>query len=146
MKKILMTLMIMLMGIVSIQARDYVTRDSSILPATARRTLKNNFPKIQINHIKVDTGVFGAKDYDVVLDNGIEVDFDRSGNWKEVDTGHRGVPDGLLPPAIKNYLKSNYRNAKVVKIEKDRNSYDLKLDSGLELEFDRTGRFLRIDH
>lgn len=145
MKKIILTLMVAVMGILGLEARDVVTRDANVLPAAARQTLTKNFPKQKINHIKVDTDMFGKKDFDVILDNGVEVDFNKAGEWKEVDTGYRGVPAGFILPAIRQYLKANHKGVMVVKIDKDARGYELKLDNGLDLEFDRSGRFLRVD-
>lgn len=140
MKKIALALIALLMAVLPVAARDKVYRDSSVLPAAARATLTKAFPKAKVNRVKVDKGVFGKCDYEVVLSNGAEIEFNSKGEWKEVDCGHQAVMK-----QIRQYISSNYKGAKIVQIEKNDNSYDIELSNGVDLEFDRSGRFLRID-
>ena len=81
----------------------------------------------------------------VVLKDGTEIEFDADGSWESVDCGASAVPASVVPKAIATYVKNNYRGAKIVEIEVDRKGYDVKLSTGLELKFDRAGKFLRID-
>ena len=145
MKKIALALIALLMAVLPVAARDKVYRDSSVLPAAARATLTKAFPKAKVNRVKVDKGVFGKCDYEVVLSNGAEIEFNSKGEWKEVDCGHQAVPDVFVMKQIRQYISSNYKGAKIVQIEKNDNSYDIELSNGVDLEFDRLGRFLRID-
>lgn len=145
MKKLIAILMVAMMAILPAAARDKVYHSSSVLPATAQQTIKANFPKATVNRVKVDSNVWGQKDYEVVLSNGAEIDFDKEGNWKEVDCGHSAVPGGFVIAQIKNYVEKNHKGQAIVKIDKERNSYDLELSNGMELKFDRSGKFLRYD-
>lgn len=144
MKKIFALLVALVFSVGAIYARDKVTSDVNVLPQPARTLLAKHFPKVAVNHIKIDSDVF-SKDYDVVLQNGTEVSFDKDGNLKEVDAGVNTVPDGLILKPISQYVKSNFKGRKIVSLDIDRNSYDIELSDGLELKFDRAGNFLRID-
>ncbi len=146
MKKIVTTLLLLVMAVTPLMARDEVTTNANVLPAAARTMLKKYFPRTKVNHIKIDKKTFGGKEYDVVLTNGTEVEFDSEGNWKEVDCGINQVPDGLILKSILNYVKTNFNGAKIVSIEVEKNKYELKLSNGLEAEFDRAGNFRRVDH
>ena len=48
---------------------------------------------------------------------------------------------GLIMKPIRNYLKKNFNDEKVVKIEKKSWGYELKLSDGVELKFNLLGQF-----
>lgn len=143
MKKIIALLMAVVFAFGVAQARDKVCYDDSCLPQMARQTLKKNF-KSAVNHIKVDKELFNGTEYDVVLRDGTEIEFDNDGNWTSVET-IGGVPSSFLLPSIKQFVKKNYKNQKVVKVSVDRKEYEVELQNGIELKFDRAGNFLRVD-
>lgn len=145
MKKIISLMAAMLLVVISASARDRVSRNINDLPEAARTTLTKYFPKQGVNHIKIDDKTFGGADYDVILNNGTEVDFNSDGEWIEVDCGANAVPSGLVLKPISDYVARNFAKQKIVSIEKERNKYNVELQNGTELEFDRAGQFLRID-
>lgn len=118
MKKLFAIIAILAFAVTAVSARDKIYRDASVLPALAQQTLKKGFPKAQVNRVKVDEGLFGGKDYEVILNNGAEIEFNKEGEWEEVDCGHRAVPAIFVLKPISNYIKSNHRNLQIVKIEK----------------------------
>ena len=146
MKKFITAMLLMAIAIIPMAARDRVTTNVNELPATAQATLNKYFAKTKVNHIKIDKKTFGGAEYDVVLENGTEIEFDSNGNWKEIDCGYNKVPDGLILKSITDHVKANFKNQHIVSIEVSHNKYELELSSGLDVEFDRSGRFLRIDH
>lgn len=133
------------MAVTSASARDKVYRDAGVLPQQAQQTLKKNFPKATVNRIVADHSVFGVKDYEVILNDGTEIEFNKEGEWKEVDCGHRAVPQEFVINPIRSFLQKNHKGKTVVKIDKDSNDYDVELNDGTELKFDRSGKFLRYD-
>lgn len=142
MKKLIVLVMMAVLAVGAMQARDRIYYDASPLPEMARQTIKKNF-KAGVNHVKVDKDMFDT-DYDVVLKDGTEIDFDKGGNWTSVETVN-GVPSAFIIPEIQTYLKKNYKGQRVVKVSVDRRDYEVALSSGIELKFDRAGRFMYID-
>ena len=142
-KKILMLIMLVI-ATISVQARDYTTTKVSELPQKAQTYLKTHF-KAKVNHINIDKNILGNKDYEVILSNGSEIDFDNDGNMKEVDCGTAAVPSSVVPKVIQQYVRNNYKGRKITKIEVSKHKYEIELNNGLDLEFDRSGRFLRVD-
>lgn len=126
-------------------ARTNISRNVADLPSAAQSMLKTHFGKTGVNHIKIDHKTLGGTDYDVILNNGTEIEFDSNGNWKEIDCGQTAVPAKLILPAIQKYVNTNYAGTKIVQIEIERNKYKIELSNGLDLEFSRNGKFLRID-
>lgn len=145
MKKLLVLAFMIAMMAGSLSARDRVSRDVAELPATAQKLLKTYYPKMAVNHIKIDSNLFGGADYDVVLNDGTELDFDKDGELKEIDCGMREVPSGLLLKTICDYVSKNFSGRKIVSMDIDSRKYEIELSDGIELEFDRSGQFLRID-
>lgn len=133
----------MVAGIAS--ARDRISRDMNTLPAAAQQIIKTHFGKTGVNHIKIDSKTFGGEEYDVILNNGTEIEFDQSGNIKEIDCGSRAIPDKLILKPIRDFVAKNFKGQKIVSMEVKRNRYEIELLSGQELEFDRAGKFLKVD-
>ncbi|MEE0978255.1 MAG: PepSY-like domain-containing protein [Muribaculaceae bacterium] len=146
MKKLASLLLAMLMVAGIASARDRISRDMSTLPAAAQQIIKTHFGKTGVNHIKIDSKTFGGEEYDVILNNGTEIEFDQSGNIKEIDCGSRAIPDQLILKPIRDFVAKNFKGQKIVAMEVKRNRYEIELLSGQELEFDRAGKFLKVDN
>ncbi len=145
MKKILFALAVAILSTVSLSARDVVSRNVKDLPIAAQSVVNDNF-KSKVTLIKIDKGVMGVSEYEVILADGSEVTFDKGGNWKEVEMpAGKQVPDYFVPKTIKDYVSKNNKGQKIVGIEKERSSYEVKLNNGIEMKFDRAGNFLRYD-
>lgn len=132
-------------GVTAASARGKVSRDVNDLPKEAQITLSRHFPKAGVSHIKIEKHTFGGTEYDVILVNGAEIEFDSEGKWTEIDCGHEAVPAELILKPIRNYVAKNYKGLKIVKISVERSKYEIELSNGRDLEFSRAGEFLRID-
>ena len=87
-----------------------------------------------------------SKKYEVLLTNGIEIDFDGKGNWQEVDAKKGKVPATIIPSFVSNYLKTNnFTTEFVTKIERDRKGYEVELNTDLSFKFDKNGKFRKAD-
>lgn len=126
-------------------AGDVITRNTAKLPAAAREVLQKHFPKAPVSFIKIDSELLGGTTYEVVLTTGTEVEFDAKGNWKEVDCKKGNVPDTMVPSSIRTFLKTEYPDVFVEKIERTRRTYEVDLSNGLDLVFDLQGRLRKVD-
>lgn len=113
------------------------------MPANVKSFLAKYYPKATIAKYEAKNTVVGKK-YEVKLSNGAEVDFDKNGNWEEI-SDKQGVPSALIPGSIKTYLAKNYKGVKVESIDKESNKIKVDLMNDIDLEFDKNGKFLRID-
>ena len=146
MKRLLSLALVALMGLGIASAADRIVYNDTPLPATAKQVLKSNF-KSQVNFVKVDKNLLGGiDDYEVVLKNGTEVEFDSNGNLKSVEAGANGVPSGLILPSIQQYVNKNYKGKKIVQLDVEKNYYEVELSGGIELKFDRAGKFLSVNY
>lgn len=145
MKKLVLLLVALVVSVATVSARDVISRNINDLPNAALATVNDNF-KAKVSVIKIDKGITGVSEYEVILTDGTEITFDRNGNWKEVEVpGNKQVPDYFVPKTIRDYIKKNNNNKKVVGIEKNGRSYEVQLENGIEMKFDRAGNFIRYD-
>lgn len=146
MKKFGLILVSLLLSTMAIFAdNEKITKDVSVLPNECRKFLTENFGQTGIAHIKVESNLFGIKEYDIIMTNGMNVEFDKSGEWKEIKARNSAIPESVIPQKITNYIKDNYAGMHVISIEKDRREYEIKLNTGIELTFDRQGNLKKID-
>ena len=128
---------------VSLSARDEIISEQQ-LPAAAKTFVKQYFKNRTVSLAKKDVDL-GSTSFDVVLNSGTKIEFNAKGEWKEVDCAPAVVPAALIPAAIAKYVKANYANLKIVKIERDAAGYDIELSNDVDLQFDKQGNFVRID-
>lgn len=146
MKKIVAWIGCMLLMVSVVCAKDRVTRDENQLPVGARDMIKTYFPGASVSYVKIDKNLFRTEGYDVRLSDGTELEFNPKGGWNEVSSGKtHAIPQKLIPESIQHYMQKNYANHRIIKIKHNRRGYELKLDNGLEVEFDNMGKFLRLD-
>lgn len=143
-KKTLMTLVCL----VAFQTAAMADNDKPVnvnqLPATAQQVIKGSFAGKKVALAKVESGLID-KSYDVIFTTGEKIEFDRSGNWTEIDCKRSEVPAKLVPTQIKNYVNTNYSGNKILKIEKDRNEYEINLSNGVEVKFNKNFMVIDID-
>ena len=138
MKKLITTLLLTILAILPVAARTRVYHNANPLPAPARTILKEQF-------LKVDSHALRGDQYEVTLSDGTEIEFGSKGEWIEVDCGHRAVPKYFVIPEISDYVSKNYKGQRIIQIERASRSYEVELQNGLELRFDRSGKFLRVE-
>lgn len=145
MKKIGLIGMCLLLSATSLFAGDKITKDTNVLPAKSKEFLHHHYQQAQISHIKIDKGLLKTDSYDVILTNGVKVEFTGTGDWKEVEGKKIPVPAIIVPQPIRQYTQANFPGKTIVSIEKDKRKYEIKLDSGIELTFDLKGNLKEID-
>ena len=101
------------------------------------------FPQANITAIVPD-----GREYDVMLSDHTNLEFDRKMEWKEVDCEHStiytSVPSALVPQQITDYVNQNYPNNDIVKISKDGRNWDIELNNDIEIEFNRNFEIVEI--
>lgn len=121
------------------------TTDVNALPQNSRQFLATHFSEIKVAHISIEKEWYGIKDYDVILTDGTEVEFRKNGEWKEVSRRKMGIPSTILLAPIRDYVKTNFSTNYIVSVEADKRKYEVKLDNGIELDFDRNGNLREVD-
>lgn len=114
------------------------------VPEAIDAFIKQHFPNATVVGVEPDQE-HGGLEYDIYLSDGTQIDFDTNNQWEKIECRNPSVPASFIPQAIATYVKSNYQNTPIVKIDKKYNNYEIELSNGLELRFDQSGRFMGID-
>ncbi len=141
MKRLVFILSILVLVGVAYFAAEY---DRSIqfneLPPVAQQLINANFPHDKSVYITADWD-----DFKVVLSGGQKLEFDRNGNWTDIECGTTGVPEALLPAQILTHIQQSFPGAKVIGISADWQGYDVELNTGIEIEYDKNFQVSKID-
>lgn len=107
------------------------------LPVPAQEFIAEHYPssKVAFARMEVEWLEWFKKEYKVVLTEGVQLDFDRNGEWKKVKCKTFGVPSSIVPDPIKEYLEENYPQQIVREISRDRREVEVELTNRLELTF-----------
>lgn len=115
------------------------------LPETVTSFVQQSFPGSNITYAEKDLELTGYK-YDVVLADGTRIEFDTDDVWDKIECPLTNpVPTALIPAPIVTYLQTNYPDAMVLKIDKERNGYEVELANGLEMKFNKQGVLTEMD-
>ncbi len=148
MKKLLLSTLIAITGLLTTSCDNEKAITITDLPATAQTFLSTYWPNTTPAYITKE-GVLGAE-YDVMMTNGDEIGFEKSGEWDSVDCNRNEVPAGIVMDAIITDLATRYPGAIVTSIDKERTLFEVEilLSGGivdLDLEYSFSGVFIRID-
>lgn len=106
--------------------------------------VKQYFPKANILMVNADWDEF-----EVRLSDGTQLEFTRKPEWKKIDCEHSTiyptVPNKLIPEPIANYVKTNFAEQDIIKIEKKRRGWDIELSNELEINFNKNFVVTKID-
>ncbi|MBZ7987230.1 PepSY-like domain-containing protein [Campylobacter canadensis] len=103
------------------------------LPQAAKDFVKTHFSNATIAYAEKDWTSF-----DVKLSTGAKLEFTSSGKIKEIDTKYSEFPDSILPDILAK-AKASQANAKLRKLEKNINGYELKFTNGMEVYINEKG-------
>ncbi len=144
MKQIILSLTIVIIAVTSVFADNDKPITVEQLPANARQFIEKYFSETKVSSVKMETDIFD-KSYEVVFTNGNKIEFDGTGEWEDVDCKFTQVPESIVPQKIKDYVVANYKDTKILKIDRDKRKYEVKLSNKLELEFDSEFNLSKID-
>ena len=114
------------------------------MPRQAQEFIARYFPGEKIAYAKKESDFFEVI-YEVMFTNGSKVEFRRNGAWKEVDCRYSSLPAGIVSMPIETKVQELYPGAAVIKIERDKQEVEVKLNNGMELTFDRSHNLIGID-
>ena len=114
------------------------------LPEQAKTFVKTNFASAKVLYSSVDDDII-APDYEVILDNGFEIQFKNDGRLESIDANMGSIPESINPDQIKTYVKANHPNVTYKEYEVGARSYEVKISNGLELTFNLDFKVIEID-
>ena len=111
------------------------------LPQPAQTFLKQHFASKVPLIVTADWD-----DYKIVYESSESIEFDRTGNWKDIECYNSKVPNEVIPEQIATYLSKNQPGKSVIKLERHRSMYEVKLNNGMEIEFNRNFQVIGMDY
>ncbi|ECH4997183.1 hypothetical protein FPW10_09955, partial [Campylobacter coli] len=114
-----------LLGATVLFARDIIV-PASELPRNAQDFISKNFKTAQIALVKKD-----IDSYDVTLNDGTEIDFIITGEWKDVDGKYKALPNSILPNIMPKISAS--LNAQIIEVSREINGYKFELSNQLKI-------------
>ncbi|EDG1733360.1 PepSY-like domain-containing protein [Campylobacter coli] len=123
-----------LLGAMVLFARDIIV-PASELPRNAQDFISKNFKTAQIALVKKD-----IDSYDVTLNDGTEIDFIITGEWKDVDGKYKALPNSILPNIMPKISASS--NAQIIEVSREINGYKFELSNQLKIYTDAQGNIL----
>ncbi len=158
----------MLVALVCLLVSTVSYADGRVIPVTqlpegAKTFVATHFPGKKIFYAQKD-----GRKYEVRLDDGTEIDFDRKGVWDKVDChdfqavpatidmvtvaermvdchDFKAVPATIIPAPIAAYVQTNFSTFFITKIDKERYGYSIELSNDIELKFDKLGNLIGVD-
>lgn len=110
------------------------------LPQAAQTLLKQHFADKVPLIVTMDWD-----DYTIMYETGEKVEFDKQGNWKEFDCRSSMVPSALIPEQIKAHIRATFPGTTIIDLDRNRRGYEVKLNNGLEVEYNRNFQVVDID-
>ena len=118
--------------------------DYGQLPSAAKTFISTDFPALSVSYVTRDTDLLDTT-YDVHFTNGLKVEFNSRGEWKEISTKTATIDSKYIPAQIISAVESRWPGVQFKKIEKHRYGYEVELTNRLELKFDKQFRLTEID-
>lgn len=145
MKKILFVVVAMLLSIPSLFAEERVINEKA-LPKNAKAFIAEHFKMDKISIATEERDGFG-KDYKVILTSGVKIEFDKNGNWTDVECKrNRAIPAKIVPEKIAKYVKGRFPSNVITQIDRDRRGIEVELNNGVELKFNNNGDLIKFDN
>lgn len=145
MKKLLAILACVMCISTSAMADDDISITKEQLPKVSQEFINQHFSKLKVSYVKMERDLFD-KSYDVIFVDGSKIEFRKDGSWKEVKCKYSSVPDNVVPVKIREYIKTNYPDVTIIKIEKDYRKYEITLSNGLEVDFNKAFQVIKVDY
>ena len=84
-------------------------------------------------------------DYQVVMANGVMMQFEHNGRLEKIETRSGEIPAGIVPVQIVELVKAHYPDAKILQYEVGRKTYEVKLSNRMELKFNSRFNVIEVD-
>lgn len=119
---------------IDVTGEDQKNIEFADLPVNAQALLTKS------GSVAVIDGILMSSDgYDVSMGN-FKIDFDKNGEWKKIKSKNSSaLPESILslvPAVITSHVKEFYSPRGILKIEKDKEKYEVKLTGKPEVEID----------
>ncbi|WP_278639161.1 PepSY-like domain-containing protein [Capnocytophaga sputigena] len=115
------------------------------LPADAINFVRQHFLVDHIASVWKDTD-YNDEEYTVIFRDGLEIEFNGNGDWKELKARHGKVPDHVVPEKILAHVRATFpfESIKEVSHNLTKKRYEAELTNEQELKFDENFNFIGV--
>lgn len=106
------------------------------IPQAAKDFIAKNFASNKASYAEAD-----RNEWEVVLDNGTEIEFTATGEWKKVES-RVSVPANIMPEAVAKQVAEICPNEAILEVEKTRGTYEVKIANLTRLRISENGTLL----
>jgi putative periplasmic protein len=115
------------------------------LPADAINFVRQHFLVDHIASVWKDTD-YNDEEYTIIFRDGLEIEFNGNGDWKELKARHGKVPDHVVPEKILAHVRATFpfESIKEVSHNLTKKRYEAELTNEQELKFDENFNFIGV--
>ena len=106
------------------------------LPPNAQSFISQNFKGANIAYVKMD-----YDEFEVMLNNGVKIDFFTNGDWKEIKN-YAGVNPAILPAPVAAGIAKAFPNIQIIEVDKKWSGFEIKLANRIKAYFDANGNIM----
>lgn len=132
-----------LLGFVALRAEEQPITFGE-LPKNAKIFVLTYFKDIKFKEVCIERRA-SLTQYEVKLEGGIDLQFDRMGLCTEITCKNGEVPDIVIPKRILSTIQKHFPDCYIRKYENNGRIYEIVLDDGTRLSFSRTLRLVDIE-
>lgn len=146
MKAVIVAGLLMCVSMVGFSKGNIFVQGKDRLPVKAQNFINLNLEKERIVYVRESRTLFLRKEYLAVFANGLKIEFDSDGDWTDMLSDKKGLPQNLVPENVWLYVKEYYASTNVMEIEKKRKSVlRVLLSNRKEIFFDSEGRKMNME-
>ena len=115
------------------------------LPADAINFVREHFLVDHIASVWKDTDD-NDEEYTVIFRDGLEIEFNGNGDWKELKARHGKVPDHVVPEKILAHVRATFPFESIKEVSRNltKKRYKAELTDEQELKFDENFNFIGV--
>ena len=115
------------------------------LPADAINFVREHFLVDHIASVWKDTD-YNDEEYTVIFRDGLEIEFNGNGDWKELKARHGKVPDHVVPEKILAHVRATFPFESIKEVSRNltKKRYKAELTDDQELKFDENFNFIGV--
>ena len=115
------------------------------LPADAINFVREHFLVDHIASVWKDTD-YNDEEYTVIFRDGLEIEFNGNGDWKELIARHGKVPDHVVPEKILAHVSATFPFESIKEVSRNltKKRYEAELTDDQELKFDENFNFIGV--
>ena len=115
------------------------------LPADAINFVREHFLVDHIASVWKDTD-YKDEEYTVIFRDGLEIEFNGEGDWKEIKVHTGKVPDHVVPEKILAHVTATFpfESVKEISHSINKKTYKVKVTDGQKLKFDDNFNFIEV--